>query len=41
MSNLDVYNQYRHLSYNENSFDKFYPKKPFMQGAYISCSYNF
>ena len=41
MSNLDVYSQYRHLSYNGNSFKKFYPKKPFMQGAYISCSYNF
>ena len=41
MSNLDVYNQYRYLCYNGNSFDKFYPKKPFMQRAYISYSYNF
>ena len=41
MSNLDVYSQYRHLSYNRISFEKFYPNKPFMQGAYISCSYNF
>lgn len=41
MSNLDVYSQYRHLTYNGVSFDKFYPKKPFMQGAYLSCSYNF
>ena len=41
MSNLDVYSQYRHLSYNGISFEKFYPKKLFMQGAYISCSYNF
>lgn len=23
------------------SFAKFYPKKPFLQGAYISCSYSF
>ncbi len=41
MSNLDVYSQYRHLSYNRISFEKFYPKKPFMQGVFMSCSYNF
>lgn len=41
MSNHDVYSQYRHFSYNGTSFAKFYPKKPFMQGAYLSCSYSF
>lgn len=41
MSNLDVYSQQRHLSYKGVSFDKFYPKKSFMQGGYISCSYTF
>lgn len=41
MSNLDIYSQYRHLSYKGVSFEKFYPEKPFMQGAYISLSYNF
>jgi len=41
MSNHDVYSQFRHFSYNGTSFAKFYPKKPFMQGAYLSCSYSF
>ena len=41
MSNLDVYSQYRHLSYKGVSFEKFYSRKPFMQGAYISLSYSF
>ena len=41
MSNLDVYSQYRHLSYKGISFKDFYPRKSFMQGAYISLSYNF
>ena len=41
MSNHDVYSQYRHLSYSGVSFEKFYLKKPFMQGAFISCSYSF
>lgn len=41
MSNHDVYSQYRHLSYNGISFRDFYPRKPFMQGAYLSLSYNF
>ena len=40
MSNHDVYSQYRHLSYNGISFKEFYPEKPFMQGVYISLSYN-
>ncbi len=40
MSNLDVYSQYRHLSYKGISFKDFYPRKSFMQGAYISLSYN-
>ena len=40
MSNLDVYSQYRHLSYKGVSFKDFYPRKSFMQGAYISLSYN-
>ena len=41
ISNLDIYSQYRHLSYNGTSFEKFYPKKSFMQGAYLMLSYNF
>lgn len=41
MSNFDVYSQYRHLSYKGNSFSKYYPKKPFMQGAYLTASYYF
>lgn len=41
MSNLDVYSQYRHLSYNGVSFRKFYPKKTFLQGAYLTLSYYF
>ena len=40
-SNLDVYSQRRHLSYNGISFEEFYPAKPTMRGAYLSCSYNF
>lgn len=41
MSNYDVYSQYRHLSYKGNSFSKYYPKKSFMQGAYLTASYYF
>ena len=41
MSNLDIYSQYRHLSYDGVSFDRFYDSKPFMQGAYLTFSYNF
>jgi hypothetical protein len=41
MSNFDAYSQYRHLSYNGVSFDKFYPKKSFMRGAYLTASYYF
>lgn len=41
ISNLDVYSQYRHLSYKGISFDKYYPKKSFMQGAYLTASYYF
>lgn len=41
MSNLDVYSQYRHLSYKGISFKEFYPRKSFMQGAYLSASYYF
>lgn len=41
MSNLDVYSQYRHLSYKGISFKDFYPRKSFMQGGYLSLSYNF
>lgn len=41
MSNLDIYSQRRHLSYKGESFSRFYPKKSFMQGAYISLSYYF
>ncbi|MCM1483618.1 MAG: hypothetical protein NC043_04720 [Muribaculaceae bacterium] len=41
MSNLDVYSQYRHLSYNGIPFSEFYPQKSFMQGAYLTLSYYF
>lgn len=41
MSNLDVYSQYRHLSYNGTPFSRFYPTKSFMQGGYITLSYYF
>lgn len=41
MSNFDSYSQRRNLSYDGISFSKFYPKKSFMQGAYISLSYYF
>lgn len=40
MSNLDVYSQYRHLSFKGTSFADFYPRRPFMQGAYVSLSYS-
>lgn len=39
-SNLDIYSQYRHLSYRGISFRDFYPSKPTMQGAFITLSYN-
>lgn len=41
MSNFDIYSQRRHLSYNGVSFSKFYPKKTFMQGAFLTASYYF
>ena len=41
MSNHDVYSQYRSLSYRGVSFKRFYPRKPFMQGAYLDLSYYF
>lgn len=41
MSNLDIYSQRRNLSYNGVSFSKFYPKKSFMQGAFLTASYYF
>lgn len=41
MSNLDIYSHFRNLSYNGVSFKNFYPKKTFMQGAYLTLSYNF
>lgn len=42
MSNLDIYSQFRKLSYDDVSFKDFYPKKKsFMQGAYLTLSYNF
>lgn len=41
MSNLNIYSQYRHLSYKGVSFRDFYPNKPFMQGAFLSLYYIF
>lgn len=41
MTNLDIYSGYRHMSYKGVSFEKFYPKKTFSQGAWLKLSYNF
>ena len=41
LSNLDIYSQYRHLTYNGVSFKRFYPKKSLMQGAYLTATYYF
>lgn len=41
MSNFDVYSQYRHLTYQGNSFRKYYPERTFMQGVYLTLSYYF
>lgn len=41
MSNFDVYSQYRHLSYQGIPFSKYYSKKSFMQGAFLTASYYF
>lgn len=41
MSNLDIFSQYRHLSFRGVSFRDFYTAKPFMQGAYLSLYYRF
>ena len=41
MSNHDVYSQFRSLSYRGVSFKRFYPRMPFMQGAYLTLSYYF
>lgn len=41
LSNLDIYSQYRHLSYDGISFRDFYPVKPLMQGAFLSVAFNF
>ena len=41
MSNLDIFSQYRHLSFRGESFSSFYSSKSFMQGAYLSLYYIF
>ncbi|MDE6224506.1 MAG: hypothetical protein K2M25_00025 [Muribaculaceae bacterium] len=41
MSNLDPFSMYRHMSYNGVSFQSFYRKKSFRQGAFISASFSF
>lgn len=41
MSNLDIFSQFRHLSYRGQSFASAYPSKQFMQGAYLTLSYHF
>lgn len=41
ISNLDIYSQYRHLSYQGISFRDFYPKKSITHGAFLSLSYRF
>lgn len=38
MSDFDVYSQQRHLSYRGESFADFYPRKPYLQGAYLSLT---
>ena len=39
-SNYDINSQYRHLSYRGVSFNRYYPRKPVMHGAFLSLSYN-
>lgn len=41
ISNLDIFSQYRHLSYRGQSFSDFYPSKPLMQGAFLAATYRF
>lgn len=41
MSNHDPYSQYRHLSYKGVRFERFYPRRSFTQGGYITASYYF
>lgn len=41
ISDLDVYSQFRHLSYRGQSFADFYPHKSSMRGAYLTLSYYF
>ncbi len=41
ISNHDIYGQYRHLSYNNVYFDRFYPEKTLLQGIYAMASYYF
>lgn len=41
VNNLDIYSQYRHLSYRGVAFSEFYPEKPLMHGVCASLSYNF
>ncbi len=41
LSNLDIYSQYRQLSYNGVSFRDAYPVRGRMQGAFLSVAFNF
>lgn len=41
ISDLDVYSQFRHLSYRGQSFRDFYPRKSSMRGGFLSLSYYF
>lgn len=40
-SSLNIYGMYRNLEYNHVSFKEFYPHSSWLQGGYVTVSYNF
>lgn len=40
-SSLNIYGMYRNLEYNHVSFKNFYPHSSWLQGGYMTVSYNF
>lgn len=41
VSTLNIYGMYRHLEYDDISFKTFYPHSGWLQGGYVTVSYNF
>ena len=41
VSSLNIYGMYRNLEYNNVSFKEFYPSKSWLQGGFVTVSYNF